>query len=192
MDRACGDYSKETEQLTMKTGNSLLTALVITAILCLAGLAAGLVVVYSGAVDISAVKPHYAVTKWVLETAMKHSVVRHARKVNIPATYPSSAIGDAFPHYAEMCAICHGGPGKQPSEIGKGLRPKPPDLAKVVNQLRDEEIFWIVKNGIRMTGMPAFGPTHKDSELWRMVALVKTFPEMTPEQYRQGTRKQKH
>ena len=177
--------------MTMKTGNSLLTALVITAILCLAGLAAGLVVVYSGAVDISAVKPHYAVTKWVLETAMKHSVVRHARKVNIPATYPSSAIGDAFPHYAEMCAICHGGPGKQPSEIGKGLRPKPPDLAKVVNELRDEEIFWIVKNGIRMTGMPAFGVTHKDIELWKMVALVKTFPGMTPEQYRQGTRKQK-
>jgi len=175
----------------MKTGNSLLTALVIPAGWPLVGLAAGLVVVYSGAVDISAVKPHYALTKWVLETAMKHSVERHARKVTGPVAYPPSAIGDAFPHYAEMCAISHGGPGRQPSEIGKGLRPKPPDLAKVVNELGDEEIFWIVKNGIRMTGMPAFGVTHKDIELWNMVALVKTFPGMTPEQYQQGARKQK-
>ena len=171
----------------MKTGNSLLTAVVILAVGLLAGLAAGLVVIYSGVVDVSAVKPHYALTKWVLETAMAHSVERHARKIKPPAAYPPSAIRDAFPHYAGMCVTCHGGPGKEPSEIGKGLRPKPPDLVKVVKEMRDAEIFWITKNGIRMTGMPAFGVTHTDGQLWNIVALVKTLPGMTPEQYRYMT-----
>ena len=86
-------------------------------------------------------------------------------------------------HYKEMCELCHGGPGKEPSEVGKGLRPQPPSLVKAAPELRDTEIFWVVKHGIRMTGMPAFGLTHPDAELWEVVALVRSLPSTSPREY---------
>jgi len=56
------------------------------------------------------------------------------------------------------------------------------DVQKALN---DAEIYWIVKHGIKLTGMPAFGPTHDENELWGLVAIVKEIPRMSPEQYRQ-------
>jgi len=70
------------------------------------------------------------------------------------------------------------------SEIGEGLNPPPPDLAASVSDLSPQEIFWILKYGIKMTGMPAFGPTHDDEKLWDLTAFVKRLPTMTPDQYR--------
>ena len=67
-----------------------------------------------------------------------------------------------------------------PSEIGEGLNPPAPDLTQPsVQSKTDGELFWIVQNGIRMTGMPAFGPTHKDEELWTLVAFMRHLPELT-------------
>jgi mono/diheme cytochrome c family protein len=68
--------------------------------------------------------------------------------------------------------------------MGRGLRPQPPPLADVVPEWSTAELFWIAKHGIRMTGMPAWGPTHGDDELWAMVAFVKTLPTMSAEDYR--------
>jgi mono/diheme cytochrome c family protein len=83
-----------------------------------------------------------------------------------------------------MCVGCHGAPGKDPSEIGKGLRPRPPDLAKAALQLDKGELFWIVKNGIKMAGMPAFGATHRDRTIWNIVGFVQEqLPNLTAEQY---------
>ena len=66
-----------------------------------------------------------------------------------------------------MCLTCHGAGTVDPSEIGEGLNPPAPDLTQPsVQSKTDGELFWIVQNGIRMTGMPAFGPTHKDEEIW--------------------------
>jgi mono/diheme cytochrome c family protein len=81
-----------------------------------------------------------------------------------------------------MCVGCHGAPGKDPSEIGNGLRPRPPDLAKAALQLDKGELFWIVKNGIKMAGMPAFGATHRDRTIWNIVGFVQEqLPNLTAE-----------
>ena len=147
-------------------------------------LVASLAVIYSGLIDVAAVRPHYALTKWVLETTMERSVERRAEKISPPPEY--RATPRTMQHYGEMCELCHGGPGKEPSEIGKGLRPDPPDLPKVADHLTPSEIFWIVKNGIRMTGMPAFGKSHSDEELWEVVAFVKSLPRLSKEEYRKA------
>lgn len=141
-----------------------------------------MIVIYSGFIDVAATKPHFAVTQWVMGTAMKHSVERRARGILPPEGVRADS--EARHHYDEMCGLCHGAPGKDPAEIGQGLRPKPPDLAKVADKMSEPMVFWVVKNGIRMTGMPAFGKTHSDGELWRMVSFVKSLPGMSPEQYR--------
>lgn len=93
----------------------------------------------------------------------------------------------AFSHYHVTCRLCHGAPEYEPEEFAKGLYPAPPSMTSGhIQKARSEaEIYWIVKHGIKMTGMPAFGPTHEEKELWGLVALAEEIPEMSPEQYRQ-------
>jgi mono/diheme cytochrome c family protein len=68
--------------------------------------------------------------------------------------------------------------------VARGLLPEPPELAVVAEEWSVAELFWITKHGIRMTGMPAFGPTHSDAELWEVVAFLRVLPALTPEAYR--------
>jgi hypothetical protein len=83
-----------------------------------------------------------------------------------------------------MCAICHGVPGEEPSPIRQGLSPAPPKLDSRQTQKRsDAGLFWIITNGIRMTGMPAFGRSHNDEELWSIVAFLRLLPKLKPEEY---------
>jgi mono/diheme cytochrome c family protein len=82
-----------------------------------------------------------------------------------------------------MCVTCHGAPGVDREEIGKGLNPEPPRLEKIVANWTDAELFWTVKNGIRMTGMPGFGGTHTDAEVRSIVSFVRRLPRMSPQEY---------
>jgi mono/diheme cytochrome c family protein len=86
-------------------------------------------------------------------------------------------------HYREMCVVCHGAPGVPKSEIGMGLNPDPPDLAHEGAEQAPARLFWVLKNGIKMTGMPSFGMTHTDEQLWAMVAFLKQLPKLNPQQY---------
>jgi len=83
-----------------------------------------------------------------------------------------------------MCVGCHGAPGVSPSVVGEGLNPEPPDLSEVAAHMTPAEFFWITQNGIKMTGMPAFGPTHSDEELWGIVAIMQKLPELSAEDYK--------
>ena len=85
-------------------------------------------------------------------------------------------------HYHEMCTTCHGAPGVNISEIGQGLNPDPPELSDVGRDA-PEETFWVVKNGIKMTGMPSFGVTHTDDEIWDIVAFLRKMGKLTPQEY---------
>src|SRR5207247_9017962 len=89
--------------------------------------------------------------------------------------------------YNETCVYCHGAPGKDPEDIGKGLNPEPPFLPDTIEGWSTAEVFWIVKNGVKMTGMPSFGASHKDDEIWKVVAFVQKLPKMKPEEYKQMT-----
>jgi len=139
--------------------------------------------VATGAYNVSANSPPGAFERKVATLALDKSVARRAPKSANPLASSPGAVPGGMEHYKEMCVFCHGAPGVDASEAGEGLNPPAPDLTLAKIQKRtDGELFWIVQNGIRMTGMPAFGPTHKDEEIWKMVAFLRHLPELTPEE----------
>lgn len=160
----------------------------LSAALLLLLLAAGaLIVIYTGAYNVAATEPHLGVTRWALNTTMERSVDARADRVGPPLPVDSAALREAFAHYGEMCAVCHGAPGEERGEIGQGMNPLPPRLSREADEWTDGEIFWILKHGIRMAGMPAFGETHSDTALWALTAVVRQLPELSPEEYQTRT-----
>ena len=118
-------------------------------------LGAGVVTIYSGAYNVAADKPHTAIEAWMLGTTMTNSIKLRASGTTPPADLDSEArVHAGFHLFDEMCVQCHGAPGKEPGEVGKGLRPQPPDLTKAASRWNTVELFWIVNHGIRATGMP--------------------------------------
>ncbi len=158
----------------MRFSAGFITAFVVLAV-------AGLAVVFSGFVTISAREKHSAPVFFLLQTAMRQSVAREA--ANAPAPAPSTDLVRGFRLYDGTCVHCHGGPGKDPTAIGAGLNPEPPFLADTIQRWSAAEVFWIVKNGVRMTGMPSFAGSQSDDDLRAVVAFVQKLPGMTPEQY---------
>jgi mono/diheme cytochrome c family protein len=144
---------------------------------------AALLFVYSGVYNVAASKPENAITAWLFSTTMRRSVARHADPAVAPGQSTDDQVRQGFKLYNETCVYCHGAPGKDPVDIGKGLNPEPPYLADTVDRWTTPELFWIVKNGVRMTGMPSFGGTHSDADLAACVAFIQRLPKMTPEQY---------
>ncbi len=148
---------------------------------------AGLIYMYSGGYNVAASVPDPKFVEWMLATTMERSVAKHAQGTNAPAQLTDAQAREGARVYNETCVYCHGAPGKDPVDIGKGLNPEPPFLPDTITRWNAAEVFWIIKNGIKMTGMPAFGPTHKDDEIWKLVAFVQKLPKMKPEEYEQMT-----
>ena len=144
---------------------------------------AGAVVVYSGFYDIGATTPHWGITDWVIETTRVRSIKAQAAGVTVPSGLNDPArIPMGTEHFAAHCAVCHGAPGVPKGDIANGLYPQPPDLAVTAGAHSDGELFWILKHGIKMTGMPSWAD-HGDEELWATVAFVRKLPGMTQEEY---------
>jgi mono/diheme cytochrome c family protein len=142
-------------------------------------------ITYSGAYNVAANVPDPGILKWLLSTNMQRSVVSHAQSIRTPAQLTDQQARDGLRIYKETCIYCHGAPGKDPGNIGKGLNPEAPYLPDTVGRWTDAQLFWIIKNGIKMTGMASYGAVHKDEEIWNLVAFVRRLPKMTPEQYGQ-------
>lgn len=155
---------------------------ILLAIVILAVLALGFV--YAGVYDVAATRPHSTLVRRTLETLRARSVAVRADEVPEPPPVDAETLAHGFEHYHAMCVACHGAPGRERGEFGQGLSPTPPLLHEDAEDLSAREIFWIVKNGIKVAAMPAFGPTHSDAEIWGIVAVVQRLPEMTPEAYR--------
>lgn len=85
--------------------------------------------------------------------------------------------------YVEMCAQCHGEPDKPSSILTQGLNPTPPDLEHLTEDGSAAEMFWVINNGIRMTGMPAFGKSHQADEIWPVVAFLQSAKDITSSEY---------
>jgi mono/diheme cytochrome c family protein len=144
----------------------------------------GTAFIYSGAYDVGADTPHWGLTYKVFETAKTRSIRAHAIGITPPADLgqDQSRIIIGTSHFAAHCAVCHGGPGVPKGDIGNGLYPEPPDLAVTAKQYTDAELFWIIKHGIKMTGMPGWSD-HADDEIWGTVAFIRKLPGLTPEEY---------
>lgn len=139
---------------------------------------------YSGAYPVGADIPHSGPVYWVLTTVRDRGVAAQAGGIKVPADLENPrrlAVGAG--HYASMCSGCHLAPGYESSEIWKGLYPQPPQLAHGID-LTPAEIFWVVKHGLKFSGMPAWGKSHSDDEIWDLTVFVLKLPHLTAAQYK--------
>lgn len=143
----------------------------------------GLVVVYTGAYNIAATEEHASFVRWAFDTTFRNSIKNRAADLQAPASLTPEMVAAGATGYKQMCQHCHAGPGANRAEWASGMRPRPPNLNKAAAEWEAKEIFWLVKHGAKMTGMPAFGPSHDDKTLWNIAAFVKELPAMTPERY---------
>jgi mono/diheme cytochrome c family protein len=134
--------------------------------------------------NVAATQPHRAGVGWFLEAIRDHSIETQSAVIVPSALTNPDLLHTGVREYDAMCVMCHGAPGREPSVIGRGLNPVPPKLDTAeVQAYSDAELYWIITNGIRMTGMPAFGPTHDDHTVWSLVAFLRKLPSMNAQQY---------
>lgn len=157
---------------------------VVLGLLVVVGLGAA-VFVRSGVYDMGADAPHAPLTLTLLENLRDNATKAHSRSISVPGDLDSPAhVAQGATIYATRCAGCHLAPGVTQSELRTGLYPQPPDLS--TDGIDDTaEAFWIVKHGIKMSAMPAWGKTHSDAEIWSLVAFLHKLPGMSPAQYQQ-------
>lgn len=119
-------------------------------------------------------------------------LARHARKIATPAEatelqnpYPATpeSLAEAREHWVDHCAACHALDGSGNAALGRNLYPPAPDMrAAYVQNLRDGELYYIITNGVRFTGMPAWGGEHTPEETWHLVAFIRKLPSLSPEE----------
>ena len=154
-----------------------------TASALLVVIAAGSLAIYAGVYNVAADIPHTGPVYWLLETARERSIAVRAADVVVPTDLDDpKRIASGAGQYAEMCSFCHLAPGMKRTEISRGLYPRAPELRRRSHSTPAED-FWVVKHGVKMTGMPAWGVTHGDEILWDVVAFLRKLPELTPDQY---------
>jgi len=121
--------------------------------------------------------------------AMRHlAIPRSARDLRNPVARTPDVVAEGMAHYADHCAGCHANNGSGDTEMGRGLYPKPPDLRLTATQsLSDGELFYIIENGVRFTGMPAWSSDNKEEShgTWHLVHFIRELPRLTPEQIEQ-------
>ena len=158
----------------------IITSLFLAVFVVVIGVSA---LIYVGIYDVAATEPHWPVTTWLLETARVRSIKAHSAGIQVPSGLDDPAkVLIGVDHYAAHCAVCHGAPGVPKGDIARGLYPPPPDLATAAPRYSPAELFWIVKHGLKMTGMPAWSD-HSDDELWATVAFVEKLPGMSEQDY---------
>ncbi len=119
--------------------------------------------------------------------SLRHfAISREARNARNPIAASPAVLTGAMAHFADHCASCHGNDGRGATTIGRGLYPKPPDMTEAATQqLADGELYYIIENGVRFTGMPAFGDGTggtMNNESWDLVAFIRHLPSLTAEE----------
>lgn len=140
--------------------------------------------VYSGLYNIGADDHHTKPVFAVMQTLREQSIHARSKDIVVPDLNDEQLILKGAGQYAAMCTQCHLKPGMKDSELRQGLYPLPPNLSQV--RVDPKDAFWIIKHGIKMSGMPAWGmvPGHDDPTIWSMVAFIEKLPGMTPAQYK--------
>ncbi len=141
----------------------------------MSGSAIALVVV-SGIIPIAASSRHWAITEWFLDFTKRRSVATHSLTIPVPPLNDPALILKGAGHYETGCRPCHGSPGEAPPIIPSRSTPHPPDLHQQVARWQPEELFYIVKHGIKFTGMPAWPAPTRDDEVWAVVSFLRMLP----------------
>ena len=154
------------------------------AIVALLGLGIlGMLFAWSGAMQISASSGHWRITDWFLHWTMRNSVRTYAWLDAPPDPLDDEGLVTAAGHFRQACQVCHGAPGVRPSPVMQQATPPAPDLARTAGEWRDRELFWIIRHGVKFTGMPAWAAADRPDEVRRMTAFVRRLPQMTAAQY---------
>jgi mono/diheme cytochrome c family protein len=160
------------------------TLLILAGIVVLAA-AGGALFVYSGVYNVAATEQHTAPVYWLMEATMRRSVKQRAEKIAVPSLDDRAVIERGLRVYRMHCIQCHGAPGVAPDAFALGLTPVPANLALTAREWKEPaEIYWVVKYGIKMSGMPAWEFRLDERDLWAVVAFVTALPAVTPHEYR--------
>ena len=145
---------------------------------------------FSGMYQVGADVPHWSITRAAIGMVRERAVDRRIADIKPPPLDDPALVKLGAQHYSEMCTGCHLAPGMGSSELRDGLYPKPPNLTRFAPD--PAEAFWIIKHGLKMTAMPAWGLTHDDHAIWAMVAYLQKQPRMSAVEYHRLTEGAKH
>ena len=137
----------------------------------------GGLIVYAGFFNVSALVPDQAPLQWLLVTTREASIRSHAKAIVAPTPTGQAQVDNGFRLFQGECAMCHSVPGFGAGIMSVGLNPPAPPLADLLD-MTDAETFWVVKNGIRFTGMPGWQASNTDPQLWDIVAFLKGSKDM--------------
>lgn len=162
-----------------KTGTVVLT-LVLAAVVGAAGAAA---FVAAGVYNVAADEQHTAPVFRLLDYAMRRSVKVRASEIEVPDLTDRQRIRNGLAHYRRYCLQCHGAPGVSPGAEAIGMTPAPVNLVSTAREWPAQDIYWVVRHGIKMSGMPAWERKLSEAELWEVVAFVEAMPGLSPAAY---------
>ena len=168
-----------------------LKTLALIGLLAILAAIAAAVYFFGGLYSVAATTEDPAIVKWALTQVRQASITRHAKDTP-PASLddPATVQAGARAFSERGCVNCHGAPGVTWAKFSEGLRPDPPDLKEIADSLPPQELFWVIKNGINMTGMPSFGLVEvPDQEIWTIVAFVKKLPNVSDDDFKTWTGK---
>ena len=149
----------------------------------------GAVFFFGGFYSVAGTAEDPAAVTWALTRVRTASINRHANDKPPASLSDAATVQAGAKAYAAFgCANCHGAPGVKWLKFSEGLHPDPPDLKEVAGELSPAQLFWVIKNGINMTGMPSFEQAGaKDDEIWSIVAFVKKLPSVSEADYKAWT-----
>lgn len=140
---------------------------------------------YSGRQNIAATEPENGLVFWLLHNTYEHSLRKAAVDIDVPANLETPAsIKAGAKIYSVDCAFCHGAPGVDVTPLAKGLSPAAPPLLVENRQNTPKETFWVIANGVRMSGMPAMAPSLSEAEIWALVAFLRQKPGLSADDYK--------
>jgi hypothetical protein len=154
------------------------------AIACVAlGALVAVTYIKSGIYNVAASKPHTKLIFWVTRETMIHSVRRHAASVTPPRHFTGAQIIAGFCKYEARCVGCLGAAGVARQQWAGSMEPAPPYLLDINQRFSRPQLFWIVKNGFKMTGMPSWKSEMRDPEIWSVVAWLEASAKLPPDTY---------
>lgn len=138
---------------------------------------------YAVSAGLSAKEQPGRLEEFIARRVRTMAIAPRARSLANPVTYSAEVIADGRAHFADHCATCHANDGSGDTDVGRNMWPKAPDMRLPATQdLSDGELFWIIENGIRFTGMPGWGTGTKEGEeaSWHLVHFIRRLPKLTP------------
>jgi cytochrome c553 len=145
----------------------------------------GFLIAASGIIPITASSGHWQITAWLLHFSMLRSIATYSAAIEPPPLEEPRLVLQGAGHYETGCRWCHGSPAQRNPRIPQAMTPFPPYLPPLLTEWDAEDLFYIVKHGVKFTGMPAWPTQQRDDEVWAMVAFLRVFPNLTAEEYHQ-------